>query len=75
MFPDRRPARCQCHQETWPSTPPIPPVCGAYVQPRSNGRCHCTACGHDPECHGIERSINRRASHRKTIEIVMESPS
>jgi len=72
---DRRPPRCQCQQDTWPTARAIPPVCGAYGQPKSTGRCHCTKCGHDPECHGIARSINRRASHRQTIEIVAESPA
>jgi hypothetical protein len=75
MSADRRPARCQCQADTWPTSKPIPPVCRTYVQPKSTGRCHCTACGHDPECHGIARSVKRRTSHRQAIEIVTERAS
>jgi hypothetical protein len=69
LEPDRRPDRCQCHAHTWPVTRPIPPVCRTYVQPRMNGRCHCSTCSHDPECHGVVRSPSRRGSKRQAITL------
>lgn len=73
MSVDRRPARCQCVPDTWPTRVPIPLVCDAYVAPKTNGRSHCKTCGHDVECHGLTRSPARRGSHRMAIEIVRPS--